>query len=49
MVAVYQLVSTVRKIKRQKVENRERKIINWTLRIEIIEVEFRNKKTENNE
>lgn len=49
MVAVYQSVSTVRKIKRQKVENRERKIINWTLRIEIIEVEFRNKKTENNE
>ena len=49
MVAVYQLVSTVRKIKRQKVENIERKIENWTLRIEIIEVEFRNKKTENNE
>ena len=49
MVAVYQSVSTVRKIKRQKVENRERKIINWTLRIEIIEVEFRNEKTENNE
>ena len=49
MVAVYQLVSTVRKIKRQKVENRERKIINWTLRIEIIEVEFNNEKTENNE